>query len=247
MVARPSPKWVKTCPEMVWVQRGRFIGWACPECAWEFNPSDVLTGSTLAEIKQQYEDMRDKEFQAHVCAEYPKSSEGPSCDEQCKPTQRPRSSQDRKWGNESALASPGTKPNWLKLAARKAPSSPTLPRLKNCPVLYCQTRFASVHSWLPSPYNRIVGGVMSCPSCVSGTQAEFPAEMLIHLSGLKDVDHPGVFVFQKVLICTDCGFSQFEVPANELASLSRRHSGTSANTPSNSRKSSVAAGAQTTS
>ena len=87
---------------------------------------------------------------------------------------------------------------------------------------------------------------MSCPSCVSGTQAEFPAEMLIHLSGLKDVDHPGVFVFQKVLICTDCGFSQFEIPASELASLSRARSGSSANRPSDSRKSSVPAGAQTT-
>ena len=87
---------------------------------------------------------------------------------------------------------------------------------------------------------------MSCPSCVSGTQAEFPAEMLIHLSGLKYVDHPGVFVFQKVLVCTDCGFSQFEIPASELASLSRARSGSSADRPSDSRKSSVPAGAQTT-
>jgi hypothetical protein len=71
--------------------------------------------------------------------------------------------------------------------------------------------------------------------------------MLIHLSGLKDVDHPGVFVFQKVLICTDCGFSQFEIPASELASLSRARSGISANRPSDSQKSSVAAGAQSTS
>src|SRR4029077_13193623 len=97
MVARPSPKRVKTCLEMVWVERGRFIGWACPECAWEFNPSDIPTGNTLAEIKQQYEELRDKEFQSHVCAEYPKSSESLSCDEQRKPTQRPRSFHDRKW------------------------------------------------------------------------------------------------------------------------------------------------------
>jgi hypothetical protein len=51
--------------------------------------------------------------------------------------------------------------------------------------------------------------------------AEFPAEMVIHVSGLKNLDHPGLFVFPKVLICTDCGFSQFEIPASELVSLSR--------------------------
>ena len=73
MVALPSRKPFTTHPEMVWVQRKRFTGWACSECAWEFNPSDIPAGNTLAEIKQNYERERDKEFESHVCAEHPKS------------------------------------------------------------------------------------------------------------------------------------------------------------------------------
>jgi hypothetical protein len=50
---------------------------------------------------------------------------------------------------------------------------------------------------------------------------EFVAEMIIHFSfsGLKDLDKPGVWVFPKVLVCLDCGSSQFTVPESELALL----------------------------
>jgi hypothetical protein len=60
---------------------------------------------------------------------------------------------------------------------------------------------------------------MSCLSCGSKKQAEFPAEMLIHFRGLRNVDKPGVWVFPKLLVCLDCGFLQSTVPAPELASL----------------------------
>jgi hypothetical protein len=60
---------------------------------------------------------------------------------------------------------------------------------------------------------------MSCSSCASGNQTEFPVEMVIHLSGIKNVDHPGVLSFASVLICLDCGYSQYKVPAAELALL----------------------------
>jgi hypothetical protein len=60
---------------------------------------------------------------------------------------------------------------------------------------------------------------MSCLSCGSKKQAEFPAEMLIHFRGLKNLDKPGVWVFPKLLVCLDCGFLQSTVPAPELASL----------------------------
>ena len=60
---------------------------------------------------------------------------------------------------------------------------------------------------------------MSCLSCGSKKQAEFPAEMLIHFRGLKNLDKPGVWVFPKLLGCLDCGFLQSTVPAPELASL----------------------------
>jgi hypothetical protein len=71
MVALPSRKTFATHPEMVWVERERFMGWACSQCAWEFNPSGVPAGNTLAEMKEEYERQRDKEFASHVCAKYP--------------------------------------------------------------------------------------------------------------------------------------------------------------------------------
>jgi hypothetical protein len=60
---------------------------------------------------------------------------------------------------------------------------------------------------------------MSCPSCSSGNQAEFPSEMIIHFAGRKNLDNPGVWVFPVLLVCLDCGFLQSKVPASELAQL----------------------------
>jgi hypothetical protein len=60
---------------------------------------------------------------------------------------------------------------------------------------------------------------MSCPACKLNDQIEFSAEMLVHIGGIKNLDKSGVMLFQKVLVCLDCGFSQFTVPKAELASL----------------------------
>ena len=60
---------------------------------------------------------------------------------------------------------------------------------------------------------------MSCPSRTSGTQVEFPVEMLIHVPVLKNVDRPDVFVFPTVLVCPHCGFAQFTIEPPQLASL----------------------------
>jgi hypothetical protein len=62
---------------------------------------------------------------------------------------------------------------------------------------------------------------MSCPLCGSGNQAELTAEMLIHFSGLKNLDKPGVLVVSKVLVCLDCGSSHFTVPKTELATMAK--------------------------
>jgi hypothetical protein len=61
---------------------------------------------------------------------------------------------------------------------------------------------------------------MVCVSCGSGNQAEFPAEMIIHFSGFKNIDNPGVMVYPEVLICLDCGFSRFTTSKPELRLLS---------------------------
>ena len=62
---------------------------------------------------------------------------------------------------------------------------------------------------------------MSCLSCGSANRAEFGSEILIHFRGLKNLDKPPVWVFPKLFVCLDCGFSQFAIPKNELALLAR--------------------------
>ena len=63
---------------------------------------------------------------------------------------------------------------------------------------------------------------MCCRSCASERVAEFATEMVIHLSGMENMGMPGVMVFPKVLVCLDCGFSEFTVPESDLASLAGR-------------------------
>lgn len=58
---------------------------------------------------------------------------------------------------------------------------------------------------------------MRCASCVS--VAEFPAEINIHFSGPNTLDKPSILVFPKLLVCLDCGFSQFDLPESELYPL----------------------------
>ena len=60
---------------------------------------------------------------------------------------------------------------------------------------------------------------MSCLLCGSDNQAELSAEMLIHFSGLKNLDKPAVWVYPKVLVCLHCGYSDFTVPERALASI----------------------------
>ena len=62
---------------------------------------------------------------------------------------------------------------------------------------------------------------MACALCASNNQAIFTAEMNIHSTGMENLDKPSVWVFPELLICLDCGFLQFAVPAAELALLAR--------------------------
>ena len=57
--------------ELVWIERKGFWGWGCSGCAWVFNPSGILTGNSLDEMKRNYEQQRDKDFAAHLCTEHP--------------------------------------------------------------------------------------------------------------------------------------------------------------------------------
>jgi hypothetical protein len=61
--------------ELVWIKQQRFMGWGCSECEWLFNPSGTPTGKSLDEMKQNYEERRDRDFAAHVCAEHPRAKD----------------------------------------------------------------------------------------------------------------------------------------------------------------------------
>ena len=95
-----------------------------------------------------------------------------------------------------------------------------------CSILNRPPFFDSLHS---------VGGsvrkglcFMPCLSCASDNQAEFSAEMIIHFSGLKNLDKLGVWAFPRLLVCLDCGSSRFSIPRTDLALLA---SGTPAREP----------------
>jgi hypothetical protein len=60
---------------------------------------------------------------------------------------------------------------------------------------------------------------MACRSCGSENQTEFGAEINIHFPGRKGLDKPAVLVFPKLVVCLDCGFTQFTLPEAELRLL----------------------------
>ena len=63
---------------------------------------------------------------------------------------------------------------------------------------------------------------MSCRACTSNNQKQFGSEIIIHFSGLKDLDKPTVMVFPKVAVCLDCGLTEFTIPEAELRLLGER-------------------------
>jgi hypothetical protein len=52
-------------------------------------------------------------------------------------------------------------------------------------------------------------------------QREFSAEMGIPFPGLKNIDKPVVWVFTELVVCLDCGTTEFAVPEAELRILAK--------------------------
>jgi len=57
---------------------------------------------------------------------------------------------------------------------------------------------------------------MICKGCVSNRQSLFNGEIAIHFPGLKGLNKPIVWVFPKLSVCLECGFTEFTVPEREL-------------------------------
>jgi len=62
---------------------------------------------------------------------------------------------------------------------------------------------------------------VTCRSCASENQTEFGAEINIHFSERKNLDKPAVLVFPKLLVCLDCGFTEFTLEETDLRLLSK--------------------------
>ena len=58
--------------------------------------------------------------------------------------------------------------------------------------------------------------LLSCKECLSENQSLFSTEIAIHLPGLST---PHVFLFPKVVVCMDCGLTEFAIPETELCVL----------------------------
>ena len=57
---------------------------------------------------------------------------------------------------------------------------------------------------------------MGCGLCSSSNEVEFTAEMMLHFSGRKHLENPGVLTFSAMLVCLDCGSTRFRIAETEL-------------------------------
>jgi hypothetical protein len=65
------------------------------------------------------------------------------------------------------------------------------------------------------------GQTVTCKSCGSDKQSKFAAEAAIHLAELKGLEKPIVWVFPELLVCLNCGNTEFVVPETELRLLEK--------------------------
>jgi hypothetical protein len=61
---------------------------------------------------------------------------------------------------------------------------------------------------------------MKCRSCgASLVVQKLNGEIALHFPGLDGLNKPIVFVFPQVLVCLQCGFAEFAVPDEPLATI----------------------------
>jgi hypothetical protein len=62
-------------------------------------------------------------------------------------------------------------------------------------------------------------GTSKCKHCDSVRLGNFSGELAIHFTGLAGLNKPIVWVFPNLLVCLDCGLTEFIVPERELQVL----------------------------
>jgi hypothetical protein len=81
---------------------------------------------------------------------------------------------------------------------------------------------ALAFAWTSVAYdNSVYDDTMRCKLCGSVNQRKFIAEMGIRSPGPKGLDKPVVWVFPEVVVCLNCGISEFAVPEAELRELAK--------------------------
>jgi len=51
---------------------------------------------------------------------------------------------------------------------------------------------------------------------------EFSSELMIHFPGFEHLQNPGVLILPRMMVCLNCGFSQFKIRESEMALLASR-------------------------
>ena len=62
---------------------------------------------------------------------------------------------------------------------------------------------------------------MACKVCKSENTQKFEGEVTASLPDLKSLQVPSIYVCQSVLVCLDCGFAEFVIPASELQAFNK--------------------------
>ena len=59
----------------------------------------------------------------------------------------------------------------------------------------------------------------TCKLCSSENHQSFGGEVALHFQGLDGLNKPIVWIFPEILVCLNCGFSEFVVPDEQKSTL----------------------------
>ena len=62
---------------------------------------------------------------------------------------------------------------------------------------------------------------MSCKSCESNHQSLFSGEVAVRFPGLHNLDRLAALLFPELLVCLDCGFTEFVIADSDLRLLAQ--------------------------
>ncbi|MGD0832526.1 MAG: hypothetical protein ABR907_16450 [Terracidiphilus sp.] len=58
---------------------------------------------------------------------------------------------------------------------------------------------------------------MTCPKCASSSLSTIPAEIRLYRNSHRTLSHPPMTPSPDVIVCLDCGWSEFSIPRSWLS------------------------------